>query len=59
MPLSDPLIIVIGVVLIGVIGGAVGKLTGKLMNAASSVLGFVLIVWLASKLLGFDLPVLP
>lgn len=59
MQLSDPLIIVIGVVLLGLIAGGIGKAVGKLMSGVSSFVGLVVVVWVLSKLLGFDLPYLP
>jgi hypothetical protein len=59
MPLSDPLIVVIGVVLLGLIAGSIGKFVGKVMGGVSSFAGLVVVVWVLSKLLGFDLPYLP
>lgn len=59
MQLSDPLLVVIGVVLLIAVGGAILRFTGRLLRSLSSVVGFVLVLWLASKVLGFDLPYLP
>lgn len=59
MTLSDPLIVVIGVVLLGLVAGSIGKFVGKVMSGVSSFVGLVVVVWVLSKLLGFDLPYLP
>lgn len=56
---SDPLIIVIGVIVLGLLAGAIGKLLGKLVSGVSTFIGLVVVVWVLSKLLGFDLPYLP
>ena len=59
MQLSDPLLVVIGVVLLIAVGGAILRLTGRLLRSLGSVVGVVVVLWVASKLLGFDLPYLP
>lgn len=59
MQLSDPFVIVIAVVLLGLIATGVGKLLGKLVSGVSTFVGLVVVVWVLSKLLGFDLPYLP
>lgn len=57
--MTDPLIIVIAVVVILLVAGSLSKIASKVFRALSSLVGLVAIIWVVATIAGVDLPYLP